>query len=296
MCEVLWSCKTPETKNITESFNRSVSNYLSNQFVSISRSSQNVISGSQAVTISDLRCAGDINITGLSQKSVYTINTDVLSATVNKDVLSNMLKTAVGQAASTVQSASSGFLSGAAGTTNIARVITDNTQSIVNNYSYSDFQNDLSNIKANQLVNIKGLVSNGVCNIANISQDMVLENLAKNISNRLTERVADIANDLTSQQQTDTNQSVTSTGVFQDLGSMFESIGNIFSGPIKWVVLGILVLILAIIVGWKLLSSGSSGPAMAPFSMPPVQFLQPSLPMAPVPNSVRGVEVIGTVG
>jgi hypothetical protein len=277
MCEVLWSCKTPETRNITENFNKSVSNYLSNQFVSISRSSQNVISGSQSISISDLKCSGSINISGISQKSVYTINTDVLSSTVNKDVLKSILSSAVGQAASTVQSASSGFLSGAAGATNIARVITENTQNIVNNYSYSDFQNDLSSIKANQLVNIKGLVSNGTCSITDISQDMVMENLAKNMSNRLTEKVADIANSLTSQQQSSTNQTAASTGALQDLDGVFSSIGDIFSGPIKWVILGILLFVIIMIVAWKLMSSGGESDSYQDrqFYMPNYQQMPP---------------------
>jgi hypothetical protein len=250
MCEVLWTCKTPETKNITETFNRSVSNYLTNQFVSIARSSSNVISGSQVVSINDLRCTQGIVITGITQKAVYTINTDVLSTVVNKDVLNNMLTSATGQAVAAVQSASAGFLSGVAGATNISRAITENTQNIANNYSYSDFQNDMASIKSSQLVNIKGLVTNGVCNISNISQDMVLENLSKNISNRLTQRVAEIANSLTSNQTSDTNQTATSTGVFQDLGGMFSSIGEIFTGPIKWIVISVLVLIVLILVSY----------------------------------------------
>jgi hypothetical protein len=205
----------------------------------------------------------------LSQKAVYTVNTDVLSSIVTKDKLQNLLTTAVAQGNKAVQDANSGFMSGSASTTNIVKSITQNIQSITNQYTYSDFQSDLSNIKANQLVNIKGLVAAGDCKISDISQDMVLKNLAKNISNRLTERVADISNQLSSSQYNDVNQSATATGPLQDIGAMF-------SGPAKWIVLAILVFILLIIVAWKFFGSGAGNsstvlPPLNPENWPPYQ-------------------------
>lgn len=272
------------TQTAASVFNQTVSNYLSTTFINISRTNQSVISGSQSINISNLKCGGNLVISGITQKAVSTINTQALSQIVNSSQLQNILTSAVTQGANAIQNASSGSLATAnISQSDITALTNSNISNVAQSYKYSDFQADLSNINQIQSTNISGLVVAGECNISNISQDMVLENLAKTITDRLTQQVTDIANSTTLGQTSSSQQSAATTGVFQDLGSMFSDIGNIFTGPVKTFIIAaavVLLFIVILLIAWR--SSGSSEPEQQ--MLPPLQtemYAQPNPYMRP---------------
>lgn len=234
---------TAISRNYTETFSSSLTENISNTLISISKTNSNVISGSQTINITNLRCRAGINISGLTQKAVYTINTQVLSNVVNKDNLSKMLTTATKQAADTAQKTTSGGLfSGNSISDNTTKIINNNIQSIVNSYSYNDFQSDLSQIQASQIININSLVSNEVCNISDLSQHAVLESLAKNISKRLISKTADIVNKASTTQSTKTSQDSETKGLFD-----FS-----FLMPVM-VIIALLFIMFVIIIAWRMM-------------------------------------------
>jgi hypothetical protein len=256
---------TASAQTVSNVFNQTVNNYISNTLINISQTTQNIISGKQTLTISDLNCAGGVTISGITQTAVNTINTSALQSAINASSLQNMLQNATTQGATAVQNAANGFAAtgGTASTSDINNLINNNINNVAQSYTYSDFQNQLNSIAQAQTINIGSLVSQGTCDITNIDQNMVLENLAKTISDSLTKQVAAIANSTVTGQTTSSTNTSANTGPIQDVGTAIDNPINQISSTIEYAIIGgvLFMIFVIIIVLIFVLRRGSNNPS-----------------------------------
>jgi len=253
----------PSAVKNAEIFKSTINNVVSNRLINISKTTANIVSGIQMVNINNMQCGGDFILGSIDQTMVTTININALSSIVTKDTLNNILVDAVSQASKANQSIESDFISASGSASDSTTTKSEVIQHIVSNYTYNDFQSDLQRIDNEQKIGISNVVARN-CNLGDINQNMQLNSIAKNIAEKLTSSAIKLAADLGIDQSSSADQDVEAKGIFSNLGELF-------SGPFKWIAIGmiasvffIFVLIIGIIIYRSISSSSNHSPTAVP--------------------------------
>ena len=262
---------TTSAEKVAEIFNSSVNNTINSTLVTIARQTQAISTTTQTIDLSGLSCGGAINISGISQKSVAIINTNIMSNNVNQNTLSNMLTNAIKQASDSDQDTTANFLAN----TLSKNIATDKTvtksdiiNTIANSYTLNDFQNDMQSINTTQSINLSNMSSNDKCTISNLSQNARLDIVSKNMSTRMTNTLTKLLTQTNYDQAVENKQIVKSTGPLEEI---FSAIGNIFTKPIVYAIIAMIVLLVVIITIAIRLSGGKKQqyPMYGPESLQP---------------------------
>lgn len=229
-------------KTVTSTVNREINETLM-QMVS---KNSTIISGTQTINISDLQCGGDLNISGISQKQIVTVNLKNLENIETYETLFSAAQQGLNAAVSSDNDIKKGALSLASDMG--VSTTSDATGNIINEvkrgYTFQRFKEDLQQIDQAQYVNISRIVAGGTCNIRNISQYIVLEYVANNITDIIMEYVSEKVSNNEAINRGDSKTKYEQKGFF---GEILEGITNMIKG-ITGGIFTVIALFIAIII------------------------------------------------
>jgi predicted amino acid-binding ACT domain protein len=264
---------------VAKSFSTNISQNLSNKMIERVRNSQGAVIGTQSIKIKNINCT-NVNIGDISQKMVTKFNFSRIAETMDTETLKADLMNAVDQAAKADADVEAEF--GAIATSSHSNVETHSTNisQVVSNYTHKDFTNDLNTARNAQEVGISD-ISGENCNIGNISQNIYLEMIVKQMSVSLTKGFQALQAKNATTQEGDAKAKTKATGPIGDLlrgvGGVLESagtmVGNIFKGPVLLIV-GIILFVVMIGMIIKMFSGGSASPEAAMLAMQASQDLE----------------------
>lgn len=254
-----------QTSSVTENFNRNVSESITQQMTNITRSSSGAISGSQVLKFKNITCGGDFVVRGIQQKMVVKYNFSRIAQVVNQTELKRMLQNAVENAVQKDQNVKAEFLSFGASTADQTRNYQENVSRVVNSYSHNDLTNDIMTAQAQQEIGFDTIEAGGNCDFSNISQEVHLEVIIKNMSSNMTAMFQQIVEENKTKSTTETSQTVESTGLFGDVGravggivdSLGGLVGSAFAVPVL-IIVGFIMFLVLIGIVMKVFMSGSS--------------------------------------
>jgi hypothetical protein len=243
------------TTAVSETTAKNLTENISNNLTSIAKSTGAYIMGNQSISISGVKfnCAGGVQMGGISQKIVATINFNQLSQSINENSLRQILSSAVNKTLETDQKLKTSLGGSSSNSTDRTRTLNENINKIVNNYSYSEFTTDIQSASASQSINFKDMEiistnPNVPCTIENISQDIALDILSKNIAEKIIKNSVDGSTKLDLDVSKKTTQNVTAEGAGEAVGSIFSSIGELILQPFILFGLFLLIIIIAVLV------------------------------------------------
>ena len=175
-----------ETSSLTENFNRNVNESLTQQLTSISRQSSGNVDVYQNLKFKNITCGGDFIVRGISQKQVVKYDFNRISEVVNSTELQKILTNAAVAATEKDQAVKAEFLSFGASTSDETRNYQENISRVVNSYTYTDFTNDVLQAKAAQEIGFDTIEAGGNCDFSNISQDIHLQIIVRQIASNMT--------------------------------------------------------------------------------------------------------------
>lgn len=246
---------TPKATQISETLTKNLTENITNTMVNLSNSSGAYITGKQTVNISNVRfnCAGGVNIGGISQKMVASIDFNKLTNSVSENTLKQSLQSAVQKSVEADQSVKTAFLGGAASTEAQSKTLNENISKLANSYTYNDFLSDVQQAKSLQETNLTGIDITSSnpdkpCTLGDISQDITLSILSKNIAEKMIKNAGSSASRLDLDLSESAKQSVVTEGPGEALAKIFAGIGSMFTQPIL-MMLFVFILFVAIIIG-----------------------------------------------
>lgn len=249
--------KPPATiENAARAVQTTVNREINNTMMNMVSKNSTLISGTQIVNISDLRCAGDLNIAGVTQKQIFTVNIAMMDNKETYEQLMNAAAMGMKNAVDANTNVKKGALALAAdmNVSNTTDAIGNIINEVTRNYTLNDYREDLKRVDQSQVFNLSNIVANN-CNIGEISQYIVLEFIAKNITNMVMKYISEkVANSKTIN-ETEADTTYEQKGFF---GEILEGIKNIISGiagGMATVVALFLVIIIAVIyLGYRVIS------------------------------------------
>lgn len=262
---------TTSAENVSDMFNKTVNTTVNSALVNMARQTQAVSTITQNIDFSGLKCGGDINISGVSQKAIATINTSIMSKNMNQNTLSSMLTNAAQQASDSDQNATANFLANTLSKTDTSsstKTVNDVINTVSNSYTLNDFQNDMQSINADQTMNFANMSSDKKCTIKDLSQYASLDIVSKNISDRMTTTLTDLLTKTDYDQAVKNHQVATSTGPLEGLAKVFGAIGDIFTGPIGYAIVAMVLIIGVIIVVVIIMKMSGGRRQMYPMGYP----------------------------
>lgn len=219
------------SENVQQTVNSAVVNMVS--------STNAALSGNQVIDINGINCAGSINLSGISQKSVIKYNLSRVNTSQNYQTVRSSIAAGIENALNSDTSIKKGALSLATdmGVTNEAEAVSRVVNQVANSYTFNQFSNDVTQINNSQTVSIKNAMNRtGDCDLSNISQSIVLDVLSKQIAESVSKSITDMLTKSKTYQSATTKTDYTQTGVLQDffsgLSNLFSSISGFF-----WIIL-----------------------------------------------------------
>jgi hypothetical protein len=246
---------SPNVNNVSQTFNKNLTENLKTTMVKKATTVGAVMSNSQVIDFSGskfINCAG-VTFDGISQKAVMTFDFSMIAQDIDKSSYDAMMASAIDTAlTATTESVKGSFSSGnAANTLNLIQSSTENINKLATSFKYEDFMNVMSTMNNKQYQGFAGMEIDGggkPCSISNLDQDVVMTSAVSIASKRISEEFTKIFQENDTSSTGDFDTTTTSTGLFQDIGGSFESIGNIFSKPMQWLLLIVLVVTLGGII------------------------------------------------
>lgn len=247
------------SKTTIKEFNETVNENLTQTMISKVRQTSGSATGTQQIKFQRINCT-NVNIGDISQKMVIKYDFSRILQTTDATQLRNIIKSAVEQGANASTKTKSEFMSGGAGSQSNVEIMNKNITRVTDSYTFNDFTNDINQAIASQQVGFSE-ISGTNCNFGNISQEIYLEMLIKQMSDQVTQRFGELVAENEARQKTQATSESEATGIFTGIGGMIESVGtmvgNIFSTPI-YLMIGIILFVVMIGMVIKLFS-GSSG-------------------------------------
>ncbi len=243
-------------------FNQSINNTMMNVLQNYAQTNTSIISGQQTIDISNINCAGDVTIGGITQKMVTTINTSALAKSITENNLSSILESAVKQASESNQDIKSGFLSIGGSASDSTASYNTAVHNVAASYTYNDFLSTLQQVNNSQSAKFQNIISSsGKCTLESINQNMSFNLISSSIADKLSNTFLGLMTKGTTDQSSSANQKVVSNGPLEALAELFSSpFGIIMSMIVLLVVISAVILL-----AYNL--SGSSKPP--PMMLPP---------------------------
>ncbi len=270
------------TNNIVQTFNKTLTEKLSNSSIIKNTAAKAVMSSTQVIDFSNMEISGcqAVNISNVTNKAVLKYDFNMMAKSITQTEYAATLKTAVDTALKSDTRATNEAFSGGAQsvTNNVTQNYNDTVNRLVNSYSYSDFTNLMATMNNAQTVSFKGMKIKdvaGLCNISNVGNDIsisiamsvVSENISKEFTKILQENVAKTAVAATTETK--------ATGVIGDTGravsgiidSAGNAVGTIAQSALTGLMLPLLFIFMVFVMlgvmfaGWNWLSGANTPPA-----------------------------------
>ena len=244
-------------KNVSESINTSMTNIVSKNSAKLS--------GTQSVEIKNLQCA-NIKIGDITQTMVSKFDFTRLASVVTRNEVQAMMTNAVLQAAETDAGADLEFGAIANSTTSNVKTKTENINRVVNSYGLNQFTDDMQKMALMQEVRILDLGGENCENIeiGNISQDIYMEMVVKQIAETATEAFASLIADNKTEQTGTSKAFLKATGPIGDLGraaaNILEGAGKMIGAAISAPIMMMVGLIMVfVVIGFIIRTMGKLG-------------------------------------
>jgi hypothetical protein len=202
-----------------------------------------VTNASQDQSINISNTVGDVTLKNVLMSQSISINSQCMQQTLMNSDVQNSIVNDVVQSADTETQAMLGLLSGDSSSSSDLAIRT----TIKNMFTMENINETVNNLKQNQSINISSTVGNVI--LENITMEQGLHLAAQTFvdSTQISKALADVENKI------DQSSSSKSVGPFDFIADMFSQFG---------VIIGIVIIIIAIIVGgllvFKWTSSGST--------------------------------------
>lgn len=270
---------SPNINNVTQTFNKNLNETINQNLMQYATSVNAVMTVNQDSSVTGVQvvnCTGPVSITSGSNTAKVTFDFSRIANTMNEIKYNNLMTNAVSSALDATNKATNGALSAgnAANVLNLNQTANETISRLVNSYSLSDFNNLMAQMTVNQKSTISNVVidgGGGSCTVASGNNAAELTFTASVISNAVSTSLAKMIQEANVASTTKADNSVTSTGLIQDLGnaisSIFTSIGDIFTGPFKYIILIIGLFILVSVIG-AIISRSKPAPVATPAPAP----------------------------
>jgi hypothetical protein len=261
----------PKVNNVSQSFNKTLSENIKNTLISKSTSIGAQMSSEQIIDFSgtDMTACDSIEFSGITQKAVLQYNFSMIDSAIDQTQFTNLIRENVEKSLDqNVQAKSEALNGGNTGVVNnISQTLTNSVNRLVNSINYNDFKNVMSEMRARQRIGFSGMRLGGKwCNFKNFSQDVMMELAAKMLSEKISAEFTQIAKENELRENTKSANTFMASGVLGDLGrgitamtsSLFTGLGNLvgeFTKPMIMIGIVILVMIVAWII-YRALRSG----------------------------------------
>jgi hypothetical protein len=265
--------------NISRSFNETMTENIKQTMINKSAEFGATMGAIQRLSITDIDCAGDINISEIQQKVVMKYNFSQIDKMMDSTQLNEMMTNAVQNTLDSETSVKSEFAATGGGVDqdNINESINRNVNRLVNSVDMNYFTSVMADMEANQDAVLGRFTSRngGDCNVNNISQDIAMDVAASQLAEKVTDELVAILRENENLSDIKQKTSVASTGFFGDMGrgianitqSLFSGIGGIVQTVTQpAIVLGILLIVA--ILAWLISRAFTSG-KVADVNRPP---------------------------
>lgn len=270
-------CNTSIT-NTTNTVNNTLSENIKQTMMSMTSNMSVFAKASQSYQMGTINAVGcSLDFGPINQDMQVTTDFKQMTKVITKDKYDQAMTSAIDSAVKSNSDVTSGFMSNGANVNNTTNNYNTNINKVLNSFSYSSFQSLVQQMDQSQNVGFSGM--NLVCTektpinptcgahicMGGITQNMVVTLIASQIADTMTSTIMDLAIEGATKASQDNSTTVTSTGMFQDLGnaisgivgSIGSAIGTMFSIPI--IITGlILVAIVVMVLAWKYFSGSSS--------------------------------------
>ena len=256
-------------ENISKSFNDTLTENIKQTLITKSSQFGATMGATQRLTLTDVACAGNINISDIQQKVVMQYNFSQIDKMMDSNQLDSMMRSAVQKTLDSNTAIKSEALATGGGVdkSNIDETYNKNVTRLVNTVDMNYFTSVMADMAANQDAIFGRFTSRtGNCDISNIKQDIAMDVAAAQLAEKVTDEFVKLMNDNKNASDTKETTSVTSTGVLGDMGrgianitsSLFAGVGGIVQTATQpMIVLGILLMV--IVIAWVISRTFTSG-------------------------------------
>lgn len=239
---------TPKITRLTETFTTTVSRNLKERIMNINKSTQFMSGATQVFRLKNLRCGGELNLSNISQKAVFSINYSSLDKAIDENTFKDIQEQAIKQAVESNDEIKTEFMSGGGADINeTSKVVSTNIREVRDSYTYNDFKSFVNTMKASQEIDMGNFDIGKDCNINNISQDIQIDIIANEIAEKMSKAFTDLAQKNESDSSSKAQTKIESTGMFGD-------IGRALSGIMTGLGIGLMLPLIIGVVGFLLLA------------------------------------------